>query len=886
MSIKFKQNGQWVKIPTPSQIDDSAASAATTYSSNKINEIIPQDIAKYLLEHKDELGTDDFTKLKNVPFTTINTTNKSEFTTLKGILNHPDGMYLVDDCGVTNGNPQLTIASFKGHCSTMLMASKAQFQEITDSTEIGCLRGCVIYVQTDGDISDSSATRYVCIYNVPMGVSGEPSDLNCAFPDAGTSIVNIEIYPVEDRSHYPITYSYDIDGGTKTYFTHPGYASIINSYANAYVAGGLISGKSSYSSGQLIQVIEDTDSWSGGCRFTGVDASEFKSPFTLITNENATNYNTLDKLCHLEDGLYLCKDTYKANQDYIVDITFKGIDIVKSVSDMYSGVESTPESTTVRCKSGCLISVSSITSIHKNIRITQSAEINSDGDSDLFGDIYISAQNDSGSKRNPIYGVTGDSVNYIRPFNQTSLLNIYFPSGVLSNAFGAEAQYLDGKLAKWKASGQGAVLIGVDAPTGGNVVPTFEVNDANAANYDSLEKWFSVDDGVYYINTTNVYSNNGGRIEVEKLKKVSFVGTGLTSGSSGTSTKTIEDGVISLLNGATVYVNTNSDADGHIEKFVQFNSVYVSGDISEYVIFRKMKSDTYSSTNVYFTDILTNLSLSGQMTEEISSIFGTDGLFPNIITEDDELTTYNTLQKWMNLSPGRYLVMRNDLTVEVSAMDVSKSTDNSFTRTLSIPKNTFVFVYSTDDSNSSATNFKNVVFQKADNIPSGYYGEWMTFKWDSRKTYSADNVELYPLMTAAMNGAAAIDMVMEVLNLFADISSSDVGKVVKIASGDTSDSYKFQAVDISLIGDTTTITPAQVLAAVNEGKTTTISHTDTTYGKLKFTSFGVVTTASGDTVSSSITYGTSADSLMLFTLMGDVTKGTWTMYSRNLTVSA
>jgi hypothetical protein len=71
LSIKFKQNGQWVKIPTPSQIDDSAASAATTYSSNKINEIIPQDIAKYLLEHKDELGTDDFTKLKNTPYTLI-----------------------------------------------------------------------------------------------------------------------------------------------------------------------------------------------------------------------------------------------------------------------------------------------------------------------------------------------------------------------------------------------------------------------------------------------------------------------------------------------------------------------------------------------------------------------------------------------------------------------------------------------------------------------------------------------------------------------------------------------------------------------------------------------------------------------------------------------
>lgn len=403
MSIKFKQNGQWVKIPTPSQIDDSVASASTTYSSNKINEIIPQNIAKYLLEHKDELGTDDFTKLKNVPFTTINTTNKSEFTTLKGILNHPDGMYLVDDCGVTD-DAQLTIAPFKGHCSTMLLASIAQFQQVMDSDEIRCYKGSVIYIQTDGDISDSSATRYVSIYNVPMGVSGETSDLYRAYPDAGTSIVNIEIHPAMDNS-------YDIDGGTQTFFTHPGYASLINSYANAYVAGGLISGKSSYSPGQLIQVVNDTDSWAGGCRFTGVDASEFKSPI-------------------------------------------------------------------------------------------------------------------------------------------------------------------------------------------------IEVNDSNWSNFD-------------------------------------------------------------------------------------------------------------------------------------------------------------TLQKWMNANAGTYLVKTTKLTVNAAGIDQTKSSDNSFSRTLSIPSDTYVYVYSTDDSNSSATNYKNVIFQKADSVPTGYYGEWMTFKWDTRKTYSADNVELYPLMTAAMNGASAVEMVNE-----------------------------------------------------------------------------------------------------------------------------
>lgn len=346
---------------------------------------------------------------KGVPITTINTTNKSEFTTLKGILNHPDGMYLVDDCGVTNGDAQLTIASFKGHCSTMLIASIAQFQQVMDSDEIRCYKGSVIYIQTDGDISNG-ATRYVSIYNVPMGVSGGSVDPDVAYSDAGTSVVNIEVHPVEDTSSGTVTYSYDIDGGTQTLFTQPQYVSMLTTYTNALVSGGMITGKSSYSPNQLVKVVENTDSKLGYV-FTGVDASEFKSPI-------------------------------------------------------------------------------------------------------------------------------------------------------------------------------------------------IEVNDSNWSSFD-------------------------------------------------------------------------------------------------------------------------------------------------------------TLQKWMNADAGTYLVKTTKLTVNAAGIDQTKSSDNSFSSTLSIPFDTCVYVYSTDESNSSATNYKNVVFQKADNMPAGYYGEWMTFKWDSRKTYSADNVELYPLMTAAMNGAAAVEMVNE-----------------------------------------------------------------------------------------------------------------------------
>lgn len=747
MSIKFKQNGQWVKIPTPSQIDDSAASAATTYSSNKINEIIPQDIAKYLLEHKDELGTDDFTKLKNVPFTTINTTNKSEFTTLKGILDHSDGMYLVDDCGVTNGDEQLTIASFKGHCSTMLMASIAQFQEIVDSDEIRCYKGSVIYILTEGNISNG-ATRYVTVCNVPMGVSGGSVAPDVASSDAGTSVVNIEVYPVEDRSSGTVTYSYDIDGGTQTLFTQPQYVSMLTPYTNALVLGGMITGKSSYSPNQLVKVVENTDSQLGYV-FTGVDASEFKSPFTLITNENATNYNTLDKLCHLDDGLYLCKDTYKTNQDYIVDITFKGIDVVQSVSDMYSGTESTPESTTVRCKNGCLISVSSITSINKNIRITQSAEeTDSTAHSkQLFGDIYISAKADdgTGTTENPVYGVTGDSVNYIRPFDFTSVLNTYYPAAVLSNAFGSEAQNLNGKLAKWQTSGSQVVLTGADIKES----PIIEVNDSNWSNFDTLQKWFEAEPGVYYINCTPVRDSVG---DIKSYKSIT-AGFTFSDPSNNNNSTTVTNKTIKLPYRCYIYVNKLDDSGG----------------------------GWYRDTNVYFPFV-----------------------------SDTDLGSGMCSNRFLNFS-------------------YSKMTGNTLT---------------------------------PENINMTDFGMIMQF------------------------GQSSYEVIFALINIFNDLSSSDVGKVVKVASGDDADSYKFQAVDITLIGNSTSITPAQVLAAVNEGKTTTITHTDATHGTFKFTSFGVVSTASGDTVSSSITYGTSADSLVLYTLIGDVTKGTWTLYSKNLTVSA
>lgn len=535
--------------------------------------------------------------------------------------------------------------------------------------------------------------------------------------------------------------------------------SVTNNYVNS-IFTPLTSPNTIPKAGQLAQWEGDADF---GFKLKGVDAPKSESPFTLITNENATNYNTLDKLCHLDDGLYLCEDTYKANQDYIVDITFKGMDVIKSVGAMYGGAESTPESTTVRCRNGCLISVSSITSIHKNIRITQSAEeTDSNVDDELFGDIYISAKSDDGSTtENPIYGVTGDSVNYIRPFTFTSVLNTYYPAAVLNNAFGSESQKLNGKLAKWETSGQGIVLTGADIKES----PIIEVNDSNWSNFNTLQKWFAAEPGVYYINCTPVKTTISGIERIESYKTIS-AGFHFSDymGDQG-NTVTVADGQIHLPYKGLVYVTSTDQSGG----------------------------GWYRDLHVYFP--------------QVSNVSGT-GL-------SGKVTSYS--------------------------LD---------------------FQYSLIHGPATVANV------------------------------TAANVELTDLGSGALAIAYMSNMMTAlnpIMGYFESLKSSDIGKLVKIASPSSSDygnEYEFQAADITLIGNSTAITPAQVLAAVNEGKTTTITYTDDTHGTFKFTSFGVISATSGDAVSSSITYGTGADSLTLYTLIGDVTNGTWTLYSKSLTVTA
>lgn len=535
-----------------------------------------------------------------VPITVINTANKSEFTTLKGILNHPDGMYLVDDCGVTNGDAQLTIEAFKGHCVEMLIASKQQFEEVTENAEINCYKGTLIGVLSEGDVSDNSATRYVTIYNTPCGVSGEPGDTSRTYPYAGTSIISIEIHPVEDRSGSGVTYSYDIDNGTKTLYSRPEYKAMLSMYPLMYF-GGLVSGKSTFEAGQLLKFIEDSDS-NAGMVLTGVDADQFKSPITVITKATATNYNTLDKICHLEDGLYICKDTITSPQDNVLTIAFKGVEEYNS----YLANETNPTDVTINCKSGALISVftnkdSSLKG--KTIAISQSV----DEGSGKYGYYYITADPDSGSGTadSPyVYGSTGANTLYHNEYDTFS----YGALGLrtLGAALGIGDAPTDGQYAQWKIENPGTSsevikLVGVDAPTGeSNVVPTKEINDDNFTDYNTLQKWMNLDSGIYWFSNNLTNSETPG---LDETKKISIVGQILQQGESSYTFP--ENSYIIPCPGSYVVVSKSNDtASGmayvkHILFYMNNGSNVLGGSDGSPSIVGSMLEFQYDTRNTY-----------------------------------------------------------------------------------------------------------------------------------------------------------------------------------------------------------------------------------------------------------------------------------------------
>lgn len=926
MSIKFKQNGEWVKIPTPSQIDDTAASSATTYSSNKINEIIPKDIAEYIEEHKEEIGTTDFNKLKNVPFTTItesdrlnyntldklchlsdgvylyngttaielhyksqdlfkqaigsdggtqdgtslvfdetihlengtvfsvytgnsSVTNSSErtiaimsgvrqntefttgyflinanpdsgsgteadpyvygttgvncstsdvgnlgvqggatvlslfkslfsetpptdgqvaqfktdetsplgvtiqgadvgssvpitvinadnyenFTTLDKICHQPDGLYIVDDCGTTSSTQdyEFEIDGVKG--VNMVSAYVNMDMEVSESQSIRFKKGSTIQIY-----SWETTRKRVNIYNTEGG-QGYDADHGIV----GNLIFHIETLPESGKGTEADPYVYGVIGSTTWYMDSNEY-DVYNLSALSLVLSGLLGG----SSAEAKSLVGIADGGMLGTQFVSVAMDDFQSPFTVITNDTADNYNTLDKLCHLADGVYICKDEYTtAKKDYIVEVSFKGIDYYSAVQSGFIGDTPTPDSNgTTQCKNGAIISVATKTDSTKDkiIRITHGLNCNMSGSGTGFQDIYIMASpDDSSTSSTLVYGVTGENVFYYRPFSQVTIMGNTYPINAMMDTLmsGDEA---DGKMAVWKKQSDTAEMPSLsyaDIPTGGSS-PINVVNDDNWSNFDTLEKWFNADPGVYYIDLTKQ-----------------------------------SDGFVKPFTASYTYTNPFSGE----EVAVTDKNVYMA-----------------QRTLVYHT--LTNDSWSGS------------AHYHHLFVMDIDAT--------VGLGTGNDPQMLCD------------------------------------------------------------------FVWDIRNTYSAENVKLRDYGSGAAGISELTFMIMYLYGTVGgSISSSDIGKIVKIGSPSSSDygnEFEFQATDLALVGESTAVTPAQVKAAIEEGQPVTISHTDSTYGTLTFTGFGMVTTASGTTVSASITYGTGTDSFMLFTLMGDVTGGTWTMYSRSV----
>ena len=302
MSIKFKQNGQWVKIPTPSQIDDSAASAATTYSSNKINEIIPQNIAKYLLEHKDELGTDDFTKLKNTPYTLIGKAD-TKFTSIDTMYSYDtessspkqnvdNGLYLLKEDIDFSAKHTMNFYEY----IPLSMSGSEEFS-ITNWT-FTIPKGSTMSVQ-------DTVVTIVCPRSIdyemktPDGSSGDSAKTFMFGALNGDNNVSC-ICLAKDGLESPYTY----------------YDAILY---------GIFSNVEKFSEGQPIVT---ANSYQGSSSMPLFKLGEAGATTTSITDNNYTNYTTTEKLAKLNAGVYY------VNTDKL-SVNLKGIDIKSQISILF-----------------------------------------------------------------------------------------------------------------------------------------------------------------------------------------------------------------------------------------------------------------------------------------------------------------------------------------------------------------------------------------------------------------------------------------------------------------------------------------------------------------------------------------------------------------------
>lgn len=304
MSIKFKQNGQWVKIPTPSQIDDSVASATTTYSSNKINEIIPQDIAKYLLEHKDELGTDDFTKLKNTPYTLIGKAD-TKFASIDTMFSYDaessspkqnvdNGLYLLKEDVDFSAEHTMNLYEY-----VLLSMSGSEEMPSANRWEFTIPKGSTLSVQ-DNVVTIVCPRSIHYIIKYASGGSGGNGAMSFAFGVLNGEDTVSSLCLAKDGIESSYTY----------------YDAILY---------GIFSNVEKFSEGQPIVT---ANSYQGSGSMPLFKLGEAGATTTSITDNNYTNYTTTEKLAKLNAGVYY------VNTDKL-SVNLKGIDIKSQISTLF-----------------------------------------------------------------------------------------------------------------------------------------------------------------------------------------------------------------------------------------------------------------------------------------------------------------------------------------------------------------------------------------------------------------------------------------------------------------------------------------------------------------------------------------------------------------------
>mgnify|MGYP001732533928 FL=1 len=302
LSIKFKQNGQWVKIPTPSQIDDSAASAATTYSSNKINEIIPQNIAKYLLEHKDELGTDDFTKLKNTPYTLIGKAD-TKFTSI-------DTMYSYD---TESSSPKQNVDN--------------GLYLLKEDIDFSAKHTMNFYEYVPLSMSGSEEFSYTnWVFTIPKGstLSVKDTFVTIVCPNSIDYEIKTASGSGGDQARIFMFIATNGDNNVSSFcLTKDGFESPYTYYDA--ILYNIFSNVENFSEGQPIVT---ANSYQGSGSMPFFKLGEAGATTTSITDDNYTDYTTTEKLAKLTAGLYY------VNTDKL-SINLKGVDIKSQISTLF-----------------------------------------------------------------------------------------------------------------------------------------------------------------------------------------------------------------------------------------------------------------------------------------------------------------------------------------------------------------------------------------------------------------------------------------------------------------------------------------------------------------------------------------------------------------------